>query len=99
VTIEDIKSAASIGGFLVAVGGIVAGWIVFRAVVTFKLDSMRDSIAKLTDQHARLQESQSEFEREVRTTYVTAASIADFRAAMDRGFAAVTERIDKILHK
>lgn len=98
VSLDDIKSAAAVGGFLLAAGGIVAAWIAWRAVVAVKLDRMSEDLKSLADQQSKQAAAQLDFEREVRT-YVTADSIADLRAALDRGFAALTERVDKLMSR
>lgn len=92
VSFEDLKSAAAIGSFLLAGGAIIAAWIAWRAVVAVKLDRMTEDLKSLVEQ-------QHAFEREVRTGYATIASISDLRAAIDRGFAAMTERIDQLMSR
>lgn len=99
VSLEDARTAAAIGGFLLAAGGIVAAWITWRAVVSVKLDRIDEDLKALEKRQAEQAAAQHDFEKEVRTNYVTATSIADLRAAIDRGFAALTERVDKLMSR
>lgn len=76
---EDLKTAAAVGAFLLAAGGIFAAWIAWRAVVAVKLDRMGEDLKALADQQSKRAAQQLDFEREVRKTYDTGDSIADLR--------------------
>lgn len=93
----SIKDSFTIAAAVVGILTPFVGFIVWRATVTVRIEALRDNIKSLSDQHAELSRLHTEFEREVRTNYVTASAISEIRTAMDRGFAALTERVDRLI--
>lgn len=96
---EDLKTAATVGGFLLVLSGVLRAWISWRAESSTRLNRMDQDLKALAEQQEKQAQAQREFEREVRTSYVTVASISELRAALDRGFAALTERVDKLMSR
>lgn len=92
-----IKDSGPVVTLLIALGGAFVAFVVWRTTVSVKLEAMRENIKSLSEQHAELTRLHTEFEREVRTNYVTASAISEIRTAMDRGFAALTERVDRLI--